>query len=226
MFENQKTMMLALLSLVLLVAEFAAAEHSVTLTKDNFDQMTSGKSVFIKWFAPWCGHCKELAPAWDQMASEWVNHKDVLVGAVDCTQNEDQKEWCISMGITGFPTLTYGDPSQGGFFLEQYEESKSYEDLSAFAKDTLTKPLCSPATYDGCDKKTKTKLEKLWKMTTTDLEKAIQEKENAMKQAEIDFQKTFEKMQKDYDKQSKDYEISAAKMRSNIKLLRAIKETI
>lgn len=40
----------------LLVGLFAHAAFAATveLTPDNFDEMTAGKTVFIKFFAPWC----------------------------------------------------------------------------------------------------------------------------------------------------------------------------
>ena len=49
------------------------------------------KPWFIKFFAPWCGHCKKLAPIWKDFAD---NNKDgVNVIKVDCTA-EDSKTLC------------------------------------------------------------------------------------------------------------------------------------
>jgi hypothetical protein len=36
-----------------LLLAFVATACSVELTPDNFDEMTNGKSVFIKFLAPW-----------------------------------------------------------------------------------------------------------------------------------------------------------------------------
>lgn len=41
---------------VALVGLFAASVSAVELTPDNFDSVTAGKTVFLKFFAPWCGY--------------------------------------------------------------------------------------------------------------------------------------------------------------------------
>ena len=186
------------------------------MTKANYDELTAGKTVFIKFFAPWCGHCKELAPQWERMANEWVGHKQGLVASVDCTTEED---WCVSMGIEGFPTLLFGDPSQGGVFLETYTGDKSYEDLSKFANETLSAPVCSPGNPRLCDKATKKKLQKMWKLAPSDLQKAIDEKYQWMEKAEKEFRDAFQKMQDQYDKSSQEHGFLVAGMKAKLKIL-------
>jgi len=75
----------------------------VVLTSENFDAQTSDGVWFVKFYAPWCGHCKTLAPTWSQYAST-VQERQLpyKVGKVDCTI---QKDICQKYAIRGYPTL-------------------------------------------------------------------------------------------------------------------------
>ena len=43
----------------------------VKLDKNNFEEATKTGVAFVKFFAPWCGHCKRLAPTWEQLAQKF-----------------------------------------------------------------------------------------------------------------------------------------------------------
>merc|ERR1711943_151867 len=88
--------------------------------------MTSGKSVFIKFLAPWCGHCKSMKPAWDQLMEEFKDSKSAVVADVDCTVHQDL---CGKHGVQGYPTIKYGDPNK-------VEEAMALSDDDLAAKIT------------------------------------------------------------------------------------------
>jgi len=72
------------------------------LVGKNFDQVikTPGKDVFVEFYAPWCGHCKSLAPKWEELA-KWAKDKpNLIIAKMDSTANEVD-----SVQISGFPTL-------------------------------------------------------------------------------------------------------------------------
>ncbi|KAJ0392300.1 hypothetical protein P43SY_006893 [Pythium insidiosum] len=51
--------------------QFVSASESVTqLTERSFDAETTQHVWLIKFYAPWCGHCKKLAPVFDQLAAD------------------------------------------------------------------------------------------------------------------------------------------------------------
>lgn len=75
----------------------------VVLSQENWDQTKTGK-WFIKFYAPWCGHCKSLAPIWEIAASMLSDKANFA--KVDCTVNE---VICSDYGVKGFPTLKFFD---------------------------------------------------------------------------------------------------------------------
>ena len=60
--------------------------------------MKSDKHVFLKVFAPWCCHCKKMAPDWVQFAEDIQNrYDDVIVAEFDATENDLPKDYAISL---------------------------------------------------------------------------------------------------------------------------------
>eukprot|EP01065_Artemidia_motanka_P017552 TRINITY_DN20_c0_g1_i1.p2 TRINITY_DN20_c0_g1~~TRINITY_DN20_c0_g1_i1.p2 ORF type:complete len:124 (+),score=49.15 TRINITY_DN20_c0_g1_i1:76-447(+) len=93
-------------AVVLCLALLAVSCTAMDLTAENFEKevFESGKSGFVKFFAPWCGHCKRMKPAWDELMKEYDGSDKVVVGDVDCTV---QRDLCSTHGIRGYPTVKY-----------------------------------------------------------------------------------------------------------------------
>ncbi|CAD7952856.1 unnamed protein product [Amoebophrya sp. A25] len=75
------------------------------LVGKNFEEvaLSSKQDVFVEFYAPWCGHCKKLAPEWEKLAKtvrSWdPEGKKVIVAKMDSTENE------CAEAVQGFPTV-------------------------------------------------------------------------------------------------------------------------
>jgi protein disulfide-isomerase A6 len=78
-------------------------EYVVKLTTDNFKELVldSENPWMVEFYAPWCGHCKNLAPAWAQ-AAEKLKDTGVKYGAVDATV---ETELATEYNIKGYPAI-------------------------------------------------------------------------------------------------------------------------
>ncbi|CEG45578.1 protein disulfide-isomerase domain [Plasmopara halstedii] len=75
------------------------------LTPDTFDEVVDGsKHVLIKFYAPWCGHCKSMAPAYETVATAFKKVDNVVVAEVDA---DNHKDLASRFDVKGFPTLKY-----------------------------------------------------------------------------------------------------------------------
>ena len=96
--------MLRGLTLALAVAGTSAGAVDIT-SVEQFDTLITktGKAAFIKFFAPWCGHCKKIKPDWDALGDVYEDSKTVVIADVDCTAAG--KSLCEKFGVKGYPTI-------------------------------------------------------------------------------------------------------------------------
>lgn len=202
-----------------LVLTYAVATSAAvpSLTPDNFEQLTAGKAVFLKFFAPWCGHCKNMASDWEKLADDYAGNSGAIVAEVDCTA--EGKPLCDAQGVRGFPSLKYGDPAN----LEDYSGGRDFASLSKFAEENL-KPMCSPSNLDLCDDSKRKEIETLQAMPAKDLEEQISKKESEVSAAEDHFKAEVQKLQDTYQKLSADKEKTIADVKSSgLGLMKAVK---
>lgn len=83
----------------------------------NFDEVVtnSGRDALVEFYAPWCGHCKKLAPIYDELG-EKLKNEDVDIVKMDATSNDVPSLY----DVRGFPTL-YWSPKNSKSNPVRYE---------------------------------------------------------------------------------------------------------
>lgn len=207
---------LSLLLLLLVAFDVVKGYDVATLTAENYEELTEGKSVFIRFFAPWCGHSKKMAPDWEKLAEEWDGDNVGLIAEVDCSGVA--KPLCDSKGVYKFPTVKYGDPGS----LDVYDGARTYDDLLAFSKANLT-PLCTPFNLEACDDEKKKLIEEYQNLGKDDIQKRIKEEQTKLQKHTKEFDAAVEKLQQDYQALTNAKDKKIAEIRSSdLRLLQTI----
>jgi len=107
------------------------------LVGKNFAEVAldTEKDVLVEFYAPWCGHCKKLAPIWDELGEKFKDNEKIVIAKLDATTNEVE-----NIKIKGFPTIKLF--KSGDNTVEDYKGGRTLEDFVKFlnpdaAKDEL-----------------------------------------------------------------------------------------
>jgi len=113
-------------------ADWDAAPVKVLVGKkfhDHVDDKT--KDVFVEFYAPWCGHCKQLAPIWDKLGEAFKDNAAVMIAKMDSTANEVE-----DVKVQSFPTLKC---FQKDGTVVDYKGGRTLDAMKAFVESGCTK---------------------------------------------------------------------------------------
>ena len=104
--------------------------NSVSLTQESFQKMVTNTQDpwFVKFYVPWCHHCQDLAPTWQQMSKELQGKLNV--GEVNC---DVEVRLCKDVHVRAYPTIHF---FKGGERVE-YDGLRGLGDLVSYAKKAL-----------------------------------------------------------------------------------------
>ena len=95
--------------------------------------------TFVKFYAPWCGHCREMQPDWEDLAEHFKENPvpgvSLTVAEVDCTAGMDgSMSICMQESIHGYPTVRlYKD----GDLVEEFHFARTFDRMKAFIEEKL-----------------------------------------------------------------------------------------
>ncbi|KAG5322628.1 PDI isomerase, partial [Pseudoatta argentina] len=97
------------------------------LVGTNFHEIAfdKEKDVFVEFYAPWCGHCQQLAPIYDQLGEKYKNNNKLVIAKMDATANELE-----DIKVLNFPTLTLYKKETNE--AVEYNGERTLEGLSKF----------------------------------------------------------------------------------------------
>eukprot|EP01068_Selenidium_serpulae_P014219 Selendium_serpulae@DN6072_c0_g1_i1.p1 len=127
---------------------FAAEEETavVVLTEKTFDEFIKNNPVsLIEFFAPWCGHCKSLAPEYEKAAKILKEKDSIPLGSVDATV---EKELGTRFQIRGFPTLKIfrnGEP-------EEYRGGRTADSIVSYIEQVTGPAVVVASSKDDVEK--------------------------------------------------------------------------
>ena len=86
------------------------------------------KDVLVQYYAPWCGHCKNLAPIWADLAKDVEGINDLVIAKFDYTVNDVK-----GLEIRSFPTIKfYPKGNKSGL---DYKGERKLEDLKKWLSE-------------------------------------------------------------------------------------------
>lgn len=97
------------------------------------DLVKSGAKVVVKFWAPWCGKCRQLAPFVEDMAEKYS--KEIQIVSIDTT-DENLESFCSDMGVKGLPAFRFycGGQEKEELRLMGYKKQLFASNLSTFVE--------------------------------------------------------------------------------------------
>jgi len=99
--------------------------------------LNNDKDVLVEFYAPWCGHCKKLAPVYDEVAERVQSNSNLVIAKMDATANEVNVK---NLSVKGYPTLVFFKGNDKTHPI-RYEGGREADDFVAYLKANAHHPV-------------------------------------------------------------------------------------
>ncbi|XP_041962510.1 protein disulfide-isomerase A3-like [Alosa alosa] len=105
---------------------------------ETFDDIVNDneKDVLIEFYAPWCGHCKNLDPKYTELGQKLSNDPNIVIAKMDATANDIPPPY----DVQGFPSIYFAAAGQKDQPL-RYEGGREVNDFISYLEKEATNSL-------------------------------------------------------------------------------------
>ena len=128
------------------------------MTESDFDSYVDGsQNVLVEFFAPWCGHCKNLAPEWKIAGDTFTSDDGIIIAAVDATAHSAIAK---RFDVKGYPTIKYFP--KGSTTPKDYDGGRTADTIIKWVNKNI-----------GTNKKLKSTPSSVITLTSANFEKSV-----------------------------------------------------
>ena len=123
-------------------------EAVYTLVGTEFEKVAldEKKDVLVEFYAPWCGHCKSLAPVYESVAEKFGDVDSIVIAKMDATANEIDHP---NVNVQGFPTIKFF-PANSDTVVD-YDGARDEDGFVEFLKENAAIPFTLDGEEFGAD---------------------------------------------------------------------------